>query len=229
MVKYYFTPIMFKEFSEKILKTQKKILGIRVPDMRKTAKEKAKNISFDSLVLMLDKCDKNVYEDVFICGLVISYSKLSDEEKIKATQIYLEFVDSWALIDSAIMTEKTTKSDEKLWKDFVEICIKSDKEFVVRFGVVYMMTNFLDGKNIDFVFENLREIKHSGYYVKMAMAWLYATSPINYFDKTINELQTQNIDVWTVNKSFQKMLESYRICDENKKFIRDLKKQLKNR
>jgi hypothetical protein len=217
----------FVDFSEKILNTKKKILGVRVPDMRKIAKESAKNLSFDELIDLLENCDKNVYEEVFVCGIMISYSKLTDEEKIAATRAYLEFADSWALIDSAVMTKKATGHNDKLWTPFIEECLISPKEFAVRFAVVYMTTNFCDEENVDWVFEKLAEIRHEGYYVKMAMAWLYSVFAINFFEKTANELRNKNIDDWVKNKAYQKMLESYRIDAGKKKIIKDLKKQLK--
>jgi len=218
----------FVKFSEKIINTQKKVLGARVPDMRRIAKEPARTASFNDIVALLDKCNKNIYEEVFVLGIIIACSKLPDDEKIRATEIYLDFVDSWALIDSAVMTKKTAKANGKLWKIFVEKCCKSGKEYVVRFGIVYMMENFIDDENIDFVFDSMREIKHEGYYVKMAIAWLYATAAVKYFDRTIKELQSGNIDAWTVNKAFQKMLESYRIPAQNKEIVRYLRKQAKN-
>jgi hypothetical protein len=60
----------------------------------------------------------------------------------------------------------------------------------------------------------------------MGLAWLYATSAIKYFEKTIIEITRPNIDVWITKKSFQKMLESFRITDEHKKEIRDLREKI---
>ncbi|MDR0304513.1 MAG: DNA alkylation repair protein [Chitinispirillales bacterium] len=214
----------FVDFSKNILVSKKKIIGARVPDMRKIAKDLSKNLSFENLISVIENCDKNVYEEVFVCGIIISYSKLPDEEKIKAIKIYLEFVDSWALIDSAIMIKNFEKTNENLWAEFVEECIVSQKEFVVRFGVVFMLHHFISETKIDWVFENLRKIKHDGYYVKMAVAWLYAESARDFFDKTTNELNKKEMNAWIRNKTLQKILESYRILSDKKEFIRNLKR-----
>ena len=213
----------FADFSRKIVVSQKKIIGVRVPDMRKIAKEAAKNISYKDLISVIDDCDKNVFEEVFVCGLMINYSKLPDEEKIKATRIYLEFVDSWALIDSATVPGKSEKINKNRWAKFVEECLFSQKEFVVRFGIIFMLAYFVCDNEIDWVFENLRKVKHDGYYVKMASAWLYADAARDFFDKTVNELNNEEIDAWIKNKAFQKMLESFRISNEKKEIVRELK------
>jgi hypothetical protein len=154
---------------------------------------------------------------------MINYSKLSDEEKIKATRIYLEFVDSWALIDSAAVPGKSEKTNKNLWAKFVEECLLSQKEFVVRFGIIFMLAHFVCESEIDWVFKNLRKVKHDGYYVKMAAAWLYADAARDFFDKTTDELSGEEIDAWIKNKAFQKMLESFRISNEKKEIVRKLK------
>jgi len=213
----------FVNFSKKIVVSQKEIIGVRVPDMRKIAKETVKNLSFEDLISVIDNCDKNIFEEVFVCGLMINYSKFSDEEKIKATKIYLEFVDSWALIDSAAVPGKSEKINKNLWAKFVEECLFSQKEFVVRFGIIFMLAHFVRENEIDWVLENLRKVKHDEYYVKMAAAWLYAEAARDFFDKTMSELMNEKIDTWIKNKAFQKMLESFRISSEKKETIRKLK------
>jgi hypothetical protein len=88
------------------------------------------------------------------------------------------------------------------------------------------MSNFLNDEYIGKVFKELRKIENNAYYVKMALAWLYATSAINYFEKTIVEITRPDIDVWITKKSFQKMLESFRISEEHKKKIRELREEM---
>ena len=62
-------------------------------------------------------------------------------------------------------------------------------------------------------------LKHDGYYVKMALAWLYATAAVNFFDLTLAELENEHIDAWTRNKSYQKMRESRRFTPEEQEII----------
>ena len=85
------------------------------------------------------------------------------------------------------------------------------------------MTNFLDEVHIVQVIAALRGIKHDGYYVKMALAWLYATAAVNFFELTLAELENGHIDAWTRNKAYQKMRESRRFTPEEQRIIRQQK------
>ena len=85
------------------------------------------------------------------------------------------------------------------------------------------MTNFLDKARIDRVFAALRNVRHDGYYVKMGLAWLYATAAVNFFELTLAELESGHIDAWTRNKAYQKMRESRRFTPEEQRIIRQQK------
>ena len=106
-----------------------------------------------------------------------------------------------------------------MWWDFALECLQSEAEFTVRYGVVSLMTNFLDKAHIDQVFAALRNVRHDGYYVKMGLAWLYATAAVNFFELTLAELESRHIDAWTRNKAYQKMRESRRFTPEQQRII----------
>ena len=89
----------------------------------------------------------------------------------------------------------------------------------MRYGVVSLMTNFLDEAHINQVFAVLRDITHDGYYVKMALAWLYATAAVQFFELTLAELENGHIDTWTRNKAYQKMRESRRFTPKQQDVI----------
>lgn len=212
-------------FNKRIVNTKKQVLGVRLPDLRRLAKSLAKNASVVDIEIQLQNIDKNVYEQVFLAGLTINYSKLTEQEQLQLTKKYLELVDSWAGIDSFV--ERKTKFDQKLWWDFCVGCLKSPQEFVVRYGIIFMMSNFLKTPYIKCVFQELRQVEHSGYYVKMAQAWLYATAAVEFYEQTLAELKNDKLDSWTVKKSYQKMLESYRFSQEQKNTILNLKNTVK--
>jgi hypothetical protein len=99
--------------------------------MRKFAKTLAKDLTFDDVLKFLRNSDKNIFEEISLSGLLIAYSKLTDKEKIRLTKLYLSNIDSWALVDGFVSSFK--KIDESLWWNFVTKCLKSEKEFIVRF------------------------------------------------------------------------------------------------
>lgn len=208
-------------FNKRIARTEKDVMGVRLPDMRKLAKELSKGMDADDIFKCLKDIDKNSFEQLMVAGLLICYAKISEEDKISLTREYLKYADSWALIDS--FTDKMKKFDEKLWWDFAAECLVSDEEFTVRYGVMRLMTSFLEQEHLKDVFVALRKVKHDGYYVKMGMAWLYATAAITDFDGTIGEISRRDADPWTRKKALQKMLESYRITDGQKAYIRKIR------
>jgi len=215
----------YAEFNKRTVNTNKIVLGVRMPDLRRLAKKLAQNVDQDEIEKLLFKIDTTVYEQVLLCGLIISYARLADAQKISLTKKYLNLADSWAEIDAFV--QKRTLENRQIWWDFASSCLKSKQEFVVRYGVVELMTNFSNQQDIDATLAKMRTVKHQGYYVKMAIAWLYATAAVDFFDLVLAEIKSNQIDEWTKQKALQKMIESYRISDEQKEIIRKLKAQLK--
>jgi len=215
----------YASFNQRIVNTNKDVIGVRLPDMRKLAKAIAKGMDADVIFAFIAEADKNSYEQVMICGLVIDYAKISEIEKIELTREYLKHVDSWAHIDC--FTDRMKRFDEKLWWDFSVECLASDEEFTVRYGVMRLMTSFLDEEHLEDVFAALREVRHDGYYVKMGMAWLYAEAALKDFMATIAEVDSPGIDPWTRRKALQKMLESFRLTSEQKELIRKIRASYK--
>ncbi len=206
----------YAAFNKRIVNTKMPVIGVRVPDLRRLARELAGDMSAADISRLL-AAPSNLYEYVLLCGLLINRAKISDEEAIKLTQQYLPHVDSWAHID--VFVEKKRRFAGEVWWDFALECLQNKAEFIVRYGVVSLMTNFLDEAHIDQVFTALREVKHDGYYVKMALAWLYATAAVNFFELTLAELENGHIDAWTRNKAYQKMRESRRFTPEQQAVI----------
>ena len=157
------------------------------------------------------------FDYVLLCGLLITHARLDDQTAIDLTKQYLPRVDSWAHID--VFIEKKRRFAGEVWWDFALACLQGEAELTVRYGVVSLMTNFLDEAHIDQVFAALQNVRHDGYYVKMALAWLYATAAVQFFELTLAELENGHVDVWTRNKAYQKMRESRRFTPEQQKVI----------
>ena len=206
----------YAAFNQRIVNTKMPVIGVRVPDLRRLARELAPDMSAADISRLL-ATPSNLYEYVLLCGLLINRARISDEEAIRLTRQYLPCVDSWAHID--IFVEKKRRFAGEVWWDFALECLQNEAEFTVRYGVISLMTNFLDESHINQVFAALRYIKHDGYYVKMALAWLYATAAVNFFELTLAELENEHIDAWTRNKAYQKMRESRRFTPEQQAVI----------
>ena len=206
----------YAAFNRRIVNTKMPVIGVRVPDLRRLARELAPNISAADISKLLTAQNES-FDYVLLCGLLITHARLDDLVAIDLTKQYLLHVDSWAHIDTFV--EKKRRFAGEIWWDFTLECLQSKAELTVRYGVVSLMTNFLDEAHIDQVFAALRDIKHDGYYVKMALAWLYATAAVNFFEKTLAELENRQIDTWTRNKAYQKMRESQRFTPRQQQII----------
>lgn len=214
----------YARFNQRIVNTNKKVLGVRTPDLRRLAKQYARGVGYFDIEQYLHSVDRRAYEHVMLGGMLINYAKLGDAEMIRLAKQYLKLVDSWAEID--MFAQKRKKFDEKLWWDFASKSVEPPDEFVVRYGVIEMMSNFLNEKYINEVFAKLRKIAHDGYYVRMGMAWLYASAAINFYDLTLGEIKNVNLNPWTKKKALTKMLESYQFTSEQKEQIRSLRSEL---
>jgi len=200
--------------------SNKKQLGISVTLLRKEAKEYLKEYSIDELFLELSN---DYFDEILFKGLLIGYAKVDIDYKIKLIKKYLKEADSWGLIDSLVPTLKLKDNElDKYW-EFILSYLDSKNEFEVRFSIVMMLYYFLDGEHIDLVIEKLDNIKHDGYYVKMAVAWTLCEIGILYKDKFLVYIENNNLDKFTYNKALQKLTESFRVSKEDKEYYRSIK------
>ncbi|QHU93802.1 hypothetical protein GWK78_02030 [Candidatus Saccharibacteria bacterium oral taxon 488] len=210
----------YAAFNKRIVNTNMLVVGVRVPDLRRLARKLAPNMSAAGISKLLTAKNES-FEYVLLCGLLITHAQLDDQTAINLAKQYLPCVDSWAHID--VFIEKKRRFAGELWWYFALECLQSEAEFTVRYGVISLMTNFLDKAHIDQVFAALRNVKHDGYYVKMGLAWLYATTAVHFLELTLAELENEHIDAWTRNKAYQKMRESRRFTPEEQRIIRQQK------
>ena len=96
----------------------------------------------------------------------------------------------------------------------------SDEPFTIRFGIEMLMSFYLDE---DFKPEYLKwvsEVRHEHYYVKMMVAWYFATALAKQWEATLPYIEGNTMEKWTHNKAIQKAVESYRITPEQKELLK---------
>lgn len=214
----------YRKFNENICKdTRYKLLGIRMPILRTLAKEISKEENFEEY---LDLKNIEYFEEVLIKGLIIAYKKLSFEEKKKYIKEYVPHMDSWAMTDTFCPTLKIKEKDlSNVW-NFILPYTQAKGEFEVRFAVIMMLDYYITDEYVDKVIYELNKITHEGYYVKMGVAWCLAEIGIKYNEKLMKFLKGKNnLDNFTYNKTLQKMIESYRISDDDKNILRKMKRK----
>ena len=211
----------YKEFhSSLVLNSKYEMIGIRVPTMRKIAKDIAKT----NIEEFLKYAQDNYYEEVMIQGLVISHIK--DEGLFnRYFKEYINKIDNWALCDTFCSAIKIVeKHEEKYFKEAVKMSLNK-KEFISRIGLVMILVHFIDEKNLETIFDTLNKIESDKFYINMAEAWLVCEMYVDYPQKTKEFLQKNNLNKFTHNKAISKIHDSYRVSKEDKEYLNTLRKK----
>lgn len=188
----------YAEFNRKFISTQYPILGVRLPILRKFAKEiEPEYIDFD----------KNLtHEEILLYIYCAGYFKTEDEQ-LEYLQNILPYIDNWCTCDctGALKQLKGEKSAQ-----FFFDLLKSNAEFKIRVGIICLMKNFIKTQKLPQILKEIRKIKSDAYYVKMAIAWFYAELCAIDSTTAISEIKNTT-DKFIRNKSISKAKESYRV------------------
>ena len=210
----------YKEFHSGLCPNTNNIVGVRVPVLRNYSKELVKGNFRNYLANAKDE----YYEEVMLQGMVIGLAKMELEERLEYITKFVPKIDNWAVCDVSCAGFKFAKKyQSEVWK-FLKPYLESNKEFEIRFGVVMLLDFYITEEYIDKVLEILNKIQYEGYYVKMAVAWAISVCYIKFPKETFKLLQENSLDDFTYNKALQKIIESYRVAEEEKKTIRAMKR-----
>ncbi|ARF13531.1 DNA alkylation repair protein [Sporosarcina ureae] len=212
----------YQKFSSALIPNVDHILGVRMPELRKLAKEIAK----DDWRVYLQTANDKYFEEVMLQGLVIGYVKADLEELLMYVAKFVPKIDNWSVCDSFCSGLKVTKHNkERVWS-FLQPYMDSEKEYELRFGIVMLLIYYSEPDYIDRVLDLLDRVQHEGYYVKMAVAWALSICFVKLPDKTMDYLAKENsLDLFTYNKALQKITESTRVEQDMKKVIRSMKRR----
>lgn len=200
---------------------KKEFLGVRMPVLRKIGKD----ISKGNPKSFLEISSKNIYEIKMLRGIVTGLIKPKDfKEFTLLCDNFTEEINNWALCDSFCSGLKQTKKYKDEFFEYLEKYLNSNNEWKIRFALVIMLNYYLDDEYIDTVLTRCDAVENKAYYVSMAQAWLVATALAKCREKTLDYLHNNSLDDVTFNKAIQKSIESYRIDDETKLYIRTLKR-----
>ena len=209
----------YRDFHLKLMPTvcKDRIIGVRVPVLRKFAKELNKS---ELKAEFLNTLPHKYYEEDNLHAFLIEQNKDFDK-CISALDNFLLFVDNWATCD--MMTPKVLGKNLPLLYEKIEEWSKSEHIYTVRFAVVTLMKFFMDERLDKKHLNLLLRIKSQEYYINMAIAWYLATALSSRWDLVIPYIEKQKFNKWVHNKAIQKAIESYRITKEQKEYLKTLK------
>ena len=209
----------YKQFQAKLVPniSPNTILGVRTPDLRTIAKEVSASGDRDAF---LSDLPHRYYEENLIHFFVLALIKDFDE-CVQKVEAFLPYVDCWPVSDQA--TPKAfTKNHQKLLP-YIREWIASEHVYTARFGIRMLMNEFL-GKDFKEEYPELvASKKGDDYYLKMMIAWYFATALAKRYDETIPYFENRKLDEWVHKKAIQKAVESYRVTDEHKDYLKGLR------
>lgn len=214
--------IKYKQFQSSLCPGVDNIIGVRVPVLRKIAKILIKQYGSE---ILLENIGSKYYEEAMLQGLIIGYSKFNIDELQHNLEKFIPKIDNWATCDITCSTIKLKENElQPMWQ-FLQKYAYSENEFEARFVIVMWLDNFLNDTYICDILNCLSNIKNDAYYVKMAIAWLLSVAFVKQRNATLHFLKnTDCLDDFTYNKTLQKIIESFRVSEQDKELIRNMKK-----
>ena len=194
-----------------------RIIGVRTPALRAFAKRLYKDRESDEF---LSCVPHRYFDEDQLHAFMISLEKDFDSciEKVDA---FLPFIDNWATCDQ--LSPGVFKTAPEKLLPSIHTWIQSDQTYTVRFAIGMLMQHFLDERFDTKYADMIAEVRSEEYYIRMMIAWYFATALAKQYDLVLPYLEDRRLDDWTHNKAIQKGVESYRITDEQKAYLKTLK------
>lgn len=196
-----------------------RFIGVRVPEVRKLAKLLKGSPEAEAF---LRELPHPYYDENMLHGLFVSEIRDFDRA-IEEVDRFLPYIDNWSVCD--ILSPKVFKKHKAELINCIRKWGGSNETYTIRFGIEMLMSHYLDD---DFRAEYLElpaGIRSEEYYVNMMVAWFFATALAKQWDSAVPYLENDRLDRWTHNKTIQKAVESYRITEEQKTYLKTLRKK----
>ena len=198
-----------------------RMIGVRTPDLKKLAKELFGSETANKFIETLPHhyFDENQLH-AFLISLIKDYQTC-----LKEVERFLPFVNNWGTCDQLSPKVFTKHKDELIAP--IKKWLKSKHTYTVRFAIGMLMQHYLDESFKEEYMEMVASIKSEEYYINMMIAWYFATALAKQWDSAIKYIENKKLSPWVHNKTIQKAVESYRITDEQKTYLKSLKETKK--
>lgn len=209
----------YRDFQAKLIPNLKDgaMIGVRTPELRKMAKQFAKH---EDIGTFLETLPHTYFDENQLHAFIISEKK-DFAQCMDGLNRFLPFIDNWATCDQ--LSPKIFKKHRGELLPYINEWLVSDQTYVIRFGIGMLMEHFLD-EDFDIRYpETVAAIRSEEYYVNMMIAWYFATALAKQYQAVLPFLEQNRLDTWTHNKTIQKAVESLRITQEQKTYLKTLK------
>lgn len=206
----------YKEFQSRLVPNidKKIIIGVRTPQIRKIAKELFGTKEEKEFI---KKLPHKYYEENLLHFFLIS--KIKDfDECVKEVERFLPYIDCWPVCDQASPVVFKKNHDKLL--PYIKNWIEIDHVYTARFGIRMLMNEFLDEDFNEEYLELVASKKGEDYYLKMMVAWFFATALAKQYNYAIKYIENKKLDTWIHEKTIQKAVESFRVSDDHKEYLK---------
>lgn len=209
----------YQKFNSKLMPTVEKstVFGVRTPVLRKFAKEFSKDPRSNEFLVALPHV---YFEENQLHAFLVEQIKDFDR-CISAVEAFLPFIDNWATCDC--FSPAVFKKDPDRLLPHVEKWLASSHVYTVRYGVVMLMRYFLDERFDEKYLKWVAKVPTDDYYLSMAVAWYFATALAKQYDAALPYIQDRLLDKATHNKAIQKAVESFRVSEKQKLYLKTLR------
>lgn len=195
----------------------KKIIGVRVPEIRKLAKKLEKIENFQ---LFFEELPHKYYDEDLLHAVLISNVN-AYEKCLELLNLFLPYVNNWAVCDC--IRPKVFKNYKSQLIFEVEKWINSKRPYICRFGIEMLMIHYL-GENFKSMYLELPlKIKTNEYYTNMGIAWFYASALAEHWTEAITYIENKKLPIFVHNKTISKAIDSFKITNKQKEYLKTLK------
>lgn len=194
------------------------IIGVRVPVLRKLAKELRRMPEGE---VFLEELPHQTYDENMLHGLMLTQEK-DYQECLQKVKRFLPYIDNWAVCDC--LSPKVFQRHREELMEEIPAWASSGEVYTCRFGLEMLMKHFLEEDFREAYLEIPAGVRSEEYYVNMMIAWFYATALSKQWESAIPYLENRTLTEWVHNKTIQKAIESYRITPQQKAYLRTLKR-----
>jgi len=208
----------YQKFASSLLPGVDNVLGVRLPKLRRKAKEICK-ISPEKFI---ESYECVYFEEILLKSFVIGLLRIPCNEHLRIIKDFVPLIDNWSVCDSFCASLKFIETNRyEVWK-FLVPYFASENEFELRFAVVVLLNYFVTDEWINFVLDRLMTLKSDKYYAQMGIAWAISVCLMKYFDETFEKISSSRLPSVILKKSIQKGCESYRLTKEQKLKLKNL-------
>lgn len=193
------------------------VIGVRVPVLRKYAKELARDRAGAAAFLAV--LPHEYHEENLLHGFLLE-RETDFDAAVAALDRFLPFVDDWSTCDC--FCPRVLERHRQALLPHIDRWLTAPEPFAVRYAIGLLMRFYLDEAFDPAYLAKAAAADREEYYIRMMAAWYFATALAKQEAAALPYFSRGRLPEWTRRKAIRKALESRRISPELKAFLRTL-------